>query len=406
MDWLAPSMKHHHPHLNFVRAKLRAPKHPTAGWKKFLVALGLGAGFVVTCYAGLLYVGFYAVKFHVTDETGVVDPNSDAYNTLARSLLNVPVDQLHLPVTDTRDDGVKKLALAQDRCQLIVLRQAYPRNADRIAAVQTSGADHSTVAKMIFAVRLRLTDTAVLKELDECVAVPDVAPSLALTAHQENIFPWVGREEWGVAQTGFTKDKDVIQRAATDIGIEPRTIVAAGFVEQMRLYFTQREVYEKFFRPLKVLGNATQFAWGVMAIKEVAAIDIERHLRDAHSSYYLGADKANLLDFTGTGVAAERFARLTDEKNHYYSYLYGGLELQQMIVQWQRAGFDISHRPEILATLYNIGFSRSKPNASPQVGGSTLNIADTEYTFGALAFEFYYSGEMLDVFPYTATATK
>lgn len=361
---------------------------------------------VATCYAGLLFVGFYAVRLHVTDVAGVVDPNSDAYNTLARSLLNIPLDQLHLPSADTRDDGLKKIALAQDRCQLLVVRQTYPKNADRIAAAQTAGAGHDVVAKMLFAVRLRLADKTTLQALDDCLSTPDVAPSAQLTAHQDNIFPWANREEWGVAQTGFSKDKPTIDRAASVIGIESRTIVAAGFVEQMRLYFTQREVYEKFFRPLKVLGTATQFAWGVMAIKEATAIDVERHLRDPNSAYYLGSEKADLLEFSTENHDTERFSRLTDEKNHYYSYLYGGLELAQFIHQWNGSGFDILHRPEILATLYNIGFSRSKPNQNPQVGGSTLTIADTQYTFGALAFEFYYSGEMLDVFPYSVSESQ
>jgi hypothetical protein len=37
---------------------------------------------------------------------------------------------------------------------------------------------------------------------------------------------------------------------------------------------------------------------------------------------------------------------------------------------------------------------------NPSVGGSTIAIKEKKYSFGALAFEFYYSGEMVDVFPY------
>jgi hypothetical protein len=394
-----------HLHLNLLRGRFRVHHPPMARWKQTLIGVGLSLGLVATGYTALLLVGFYAVRLHVTDVAGVVDPNSDAYNAFARSLLNIPLDQLRLPNTDSREDGLKKFAAAQDRCQLAVVRQTYPLNADRIVAAQAAGADHETIAKMIFAVQLRAQDAALSSALNSCFAAPNTEPGVALTLHTNNVFPWVGREEWGVAASGFSKDANTIKRAATTIGIEPRTIISAGFVEQMRLYFTQREVYEKFFRPLKILGTATQFAWGVMAIKEATAIDVERHLHDPRSSYYLGPSKEHALDFTATDQTAERFARLTNEKDHLYSYLYGGFELAQFIAQWKRAGFDIARRPEILATLYNIGFSRSKPNANPQVGGSTLTIADTEYTFGALAFEFYYSGELLDVFPYTVPSS-
>ncbi len=69
-------------------------------------------------------------------------------------------------------------------------------------------------------------------------------------------------------------------------------------------------------------------------------------------------------------------------------------------MQWQRAGFPIDDRPEILASLFNLGYQRSKPKKNPSVGGSVFKIHETDYTFGAVAFEFYYSGELADVFPY------
>ena len=74
--------------------------------------------------------------------------------------------------------------------------------------------------------------------------------------------------------------------------------------------------------------------------------------------------------------------------------------LKQMKMQWQRAGYPIDERPEILASLFNLGYQRSKPKKNPSVGGSTFKIHDTDYTFGAVAFEFYYSGELSDVFPF------
>jgi hypothetical protein len=69
-------------------------------------------------------------------------------------------------------------------------------------------------------------------------------------------------------------------------------------------------------------------------------------------------------------------------------------------MQWERAGFPLDNRPEILASLFNLGYNKSKPKKNPSVGGSNYQVGESQYTFGAVAFEFYYSGELLDVFPY------
>jgi hypothetical protein len=52
--------------------------------------------------------------------------------------------------------------------------------------------------------------------------------------------------------------------------------------------------------------------------------------------------------------------------------------------------------------LFNLGFHKSKPSKHPKVGGSNFNVAEREYTFGGLCYEFYYSGELMDNFPLTS----
>jgi hypothetical protein len=73
--------------------------------------------------------------------------------------------------------------------------------------------------------------------------------------------------------------------------------------------------------------------------------------------------------------------------------------LKEVLSQWQKAGFDISSKPEIISTLYNIGFENSRPNADPRVGGSEIKIGDDTYSFGGLAAQFYASQELIDYFP-------
>jgi hypothetical protein len=95
-----------------------------------------------------------------------------------------------------------------------------------------------------------------------------------------------------------------------------------------------------------------------------------------------------------------RLQRLVQFKDHYYSYLYAALFVKQIKTQWEKAGFPIDDRPEILASLFNLGYQKSKPKKNPGVGGSVFKINESEYTFGSVAFEFYYSGELAELFPF------
>jgi len=210
---------------------------------------------------------------------------------------------------------------------------------------------------------------------------------------------WSVTPEWQTLAHAAVVDAPVINKAASEAGVPARLIVAQLVVEQLRLYNTDREVYKQIFEPLQILGVQSQFSWGVMGIKQETAIATEEHLTDTASVWYLGTSSAHLLDFKTADHDSERFNRLTDEHNHFYSYLYTGLYLRQIMTQWKNAGFDISARPEILSTLYNIGFVHSKPSATPSSGGAAITIGDTTYSFGDLAAQFYYSDALISEFP-------
>ncbi|MFA6254373.1 MAG: hypothetical protein WC640_03980 [Candidatus Paceibacterota bacterium] len=214
----------------------------------------------------------------------------------------------------------------------------------------------------------------------------------------QELSAWLMTPEWQVLRVAITKDKEEINRAAATAGINARLITSVLVGEQMRLYNSDREIYKQIFAPLKILGVQSQFSWGVTGLKEETAKKIEANLRNPNSPFYLGEDKANLLNFSTADPGAERFARLIDSNNHYYSYLYTAIYLKQLVVQWQKAGYDIENRPEILATLFNLGFEKSIPKADPQVGGAEIEIGGQKYSFGSLAYQFYYSNELIDEF--------
>jgi hypothetical protein len=246
-----------------------------------------------------------------------------------------------------------------------------------------------------FAVRFGLTNEPGIIDTQREAFFDNIAP--AETSAYTG--PWQESEEWRVVEEAIRRDTDALNRAAKDAGVPSRLIAANLVSEQLRLFFTEREAYKKWFYPLKILGPQSQFSWGVMGMKEDTAVTVETHLKDPSSPYYLGPQYEHLLDFSTDDVAGERFTRMTDQHDHYYSYLYAGLYLKQIQVAWERAGFPIEDRPEILSTLYNIGFTNSVPKADPQVGGAAITLSDGTRSFGALAAEFYSSDLLIDVLP-------
>jgi hypothetical protein len=137
-----------------------------------------------------------------------------------------------------------------------------------------------------------------------------------------------------------------------------------------------------------------------MGMKEDTAILVEKNLEDASSPFYLGPRYEKVLAFPrGEETKTLRFIRMTDQYNHYWSYLYAGLYLRQIEEQWQREGYPLRGDVGILSTLYNIGFERSVPKADPKVGGAAIEIAGKTYSFGGLAEDFYDSPLLTDIFP-------
>ncbi|MEI7621904.1 MAG: hypothetical protein WCJ51_05215 [Candidatus Moraniibacteriota bacterium] len=357
----------------------------------------------------ILMAGFFAVRWHWTDVRGAVDANSDKFEKVSRIEIQPAVssenlaEDLNLQSSQLAAEKVKK---SQHYCAIEVIGEYAPATAAKIVQVYQQTASEVLADKMILAASLRVEekngqDAFLGCKKDNLQVDDEVIAEKYAKADGQTIFPWMQNEEWATIKTAIVKDKDLIDKAAAIAQIEPRLVVAATIVEQVRLFNSQRELFKKFFEPLKILGNSNKISFGVMGIKENTAIQTEEHLKDPASPYYLGSQFEGALDFDSQeDVAGQRFARLTDEKNHYYSYLYGALYLKEMMVQWGKAGFDIKYRPEIVGTLFNVGFPQSHPNANPKVGGSNIEVDGTKYTFGSLAYEFYYSGELLEAFPF------
>lgn len=212
---------------------------------------------------------------------------------------------------------------------------------------------------------------------------------------------WNETPEWTVIKNGLRKDGGIIARAAKETDVSARMIAAVVIPEQARFFTSEREVFKRYFEPMKILGSMSQFSLGVSGIKEKTALEIEVNLANEKSEFYPGAEFAKLVAYA-PDVAdreTELFNRLTDEKNHYYSYLYTALYIKEIETQWKRNGFSISKNPEIVATLFNIGFDGSHPNSNPEIGGTAVLLGGKTYLYGNLAGNFYRSEELIDIFP-------
>lgn len=211
---------------------------------------------------------------------------------------------------------------------------------------------------------------------------------------------WQDLEEWKTLKEILKTESPSIIKQANIAGIKPRLLVSELVVEQLRLFNSNREIYKDIFAPLKTLGNQSQYSLGVMGIKLETAKEIENNLIDKNSAFYLGKNFENILKYkVGENANDARFLRLTDESDRSYSYLYAALANKQIISEWQNSGFDIKDNVGVLATLYNIGFKHSIPNANPKIGGAVINLNDEEYSFGELAKLFYESNELIETFP-------
>jgi len=217
------------------------------------------------------------------------------------------------------------------------------------------------------------TSSPLQGELTACDAAGE-APILNVSPSSTSEYAWVNTPDWQVLSAAVIKDAPVIARVSSETGVEPRLIVAQIVGEQMRIYNSERALFESAFAPLKILGSETQFSLGVTGIKEQTAEQVEQNLTASSSVYYPGPTYEHLLDFSTSDPTTERVERITDQHDHYYSYLYTALYLKEVMAQWSSAGFDISARPEILSTLYNLGFTSSHPNATPHTGGTAITI--------------------------------
>lgn len=360
------------------------PRHPKRRWPRIV--------FNVVVYlfalAGFGIIGAWAFyQLGGTKNKGGVDENY-------RYLMSVAEMQGIGDSTLTHEE--LNALWSKQYARIAALSKFYPENARLIMNAALRSGDPTLVDRMMAAAAVYATD----KDYADFVKQTDALMAKQSQRSRGNMIPWMDTPEWGALKQAILKDSALLIKAGVLSGVEPRLIVSCLVGEQIRLFNSKREMFKKYLGPVKVLSVQSQFSYGVNGIKEFTAIAVEEHLKDTASEFYMGKRYENILDFETADHNTERYRRLVDYRNHLYSYLYTGCIIHQTMLQWQRAGYDISHRPDILCTLFNVGFSQSHPHDNPRCGGSHITVDGQRYTFGTIGFDFYYSGELADAFPY------
>ena len=344
---------------------------------------------VLFALAGAAIIGAWGLyQLGVTNNRGAVDKNY-------RYLMSVSEMENLKDAKLTQEQIDEQWALQYGR--LAALARFYPENARLMLRAAQCSDDPLVVNRMVAAAQVYMEEQDSIEGLAERIAtVLGGVPQQQRT----NLIPWMAEPAWPALKEAILRDSALINEAGRLTGVEPRMIVGCLIGEQIRLFNSKREMFKKYLGPVKVLSVQSQFSYGVNGIKDFTAEAVEQHLQDPTSEFYMGKAYEHLLDFETDDHATERYNRLVDYRNHLYSYIYTGCILHQTMLQWRRAGYDISDRPDVLFTLFNVGFSQSVPKPNPVPGGSHIEVGDRMYTFGGIGFDFYYSGELADAFPF------
>ena len=329
---------------------------------------------------------FIAQKTGLTNDRGAVDKNDRIFKELAEEKNH---NEILLPTSAIDSLLEANTEFTELFYKIHFINKYFPRNAGLILNTYRNTKDIKIVESMIKALSIYIN-------IDSLINLPE--------RHDHKVYSdslaqkWMNSNEWGVLKEALVKEKEFVRKAAIATGVEPRMIICCVIGEQMRIYNQARERFKQLFAPVKTLSFMTNLSYGVAGVKEGTALLTRHHLKDTSSVFYLGKKYENLLDFKED--SQDVISRLTNYNDHYYTYVYVGLILKQIKTQWERTTYPISERPEILSTIYNLGFGASTPKPDPQAGGSTFFVDGIEYSFGTVTFDFYYSGELADEFPF------
>ena len=336
-----------------------------------------------------------AVKFKWTNNKGAIDENNRYFSQMADKY----DDELKL---DSASIEKKEFEFFQ---KLAVVAKYKPIDAKSISQAYYISKNPIVGLRMIDAFSIMMKNNQAFQN--------DIS-NIKKGKEPLSIYEWSNYQVWKDFCKIVRKDRFAIDSVSRLTGVESRLIVMCMVGEQIRMFNSGREKFKKYVLPFNRIMLPTNRGYGVTGILEHTALRIENTIFNKKSEFYAGDYFQNcinvndsfpeLVNDTIKAHKLKTIQRLIQRGDHYYSYLYTAFLLRQYQAHWERNGFTLENRPEILGSLFNLGYQKSKPKKNPEVGGSTFNVGGKDYTFGGLCFEFYYSGQLQELFPISGRA--
>lgn len=366
-------------------------------WNKWLKWAYLTSIHLLALFALFMIAVAVAAKLKLTNTAGNVDVNNRYFAQMAGKYnQGFKVDSLTLQKTERK--VYQNIGL---------LSEQYPYNAKVISEAYEKSGDLTIAQRMLDAANLKmLSNKYYTQKLKEIQSNED--------DNALSIYPWANYKEWKDFCKYVKNDKKAIDSVSKITGVESRLLVMCLVGEQIRMFNSFREKFKSQVYKYNHIILTRNIGYGVTGILQNTALKIEANLFNKNSPFYAGDYYQKCLNVTDSfpGLVAPddtieihknlTIQRLMKGGDHFYSYLYTAFFLRQFEAQWNKSGKSLAFRPEIIATLYNLGYQKSKPNNDPKVGGSEFKVGDYDYTFGGLCYEFYYSGELDNLFPMTS----
>ncbi len=184
--------------------------------------------------------------------------------------------------------------------------------------------------------------------------------------------------------------KDDINLAAREFRVSARTIASIIYAETRYNVSLIDQLQDSKGLKAAVMWKGGG-SIGPAQIKPKVAFYIEQQLHDPKGEFYIGQKGAELIP--KVKGKEEMWERITGQK---WSAMYVGAMLRMFDTRWVRVrAFQVSHgvwpqaplsiaaKPDILATLYNLGFEKVVPKGYPQAN-----------EFGKNALQFYESDKL------------
>ena len=178
-------------------------------------------------------------------------------------------------------------------------------------------------------------------------------------------------------------ESENITNSASIFKLSPRLLASVIYADRRMNYNLLDHTLDK---TLALQGRDNSI--GTAQIRVSTAIWIEENIHNPDSQYYIGKEFEKFIPKSSFRIEVIENLSKPDQ-----NLLYAAAYTSMIIHRWEKSGFSIIDKPEIVATLYNIG--PIKKDGSERLLHS--NPSANEY--GYVALDFYRSDLLRDIFP-------